>query len=102
MRVLTPGHQYSLADYEDGDDPQFLQFIHKELHPETQQFETVTNGTTNEEVLKVLIDRIRYLNTKAPCRENSIVLMHLETALLWLDKRTADRKNRGVEGTPTT
>jgi hypothetical protein len=26
------------------------------------------------------------------------VITHLETGLLWLEKRTADRKARGVEG----
>lgn len=62
------------------------------------EIKTVRNGTTNEEVLAVLIDRINYLQSKFPCRENAIALTHTETALLWLNKRTADRKARGVEG----
>jgi hypothetical protein len=45
-----------------------------------------------------LIDRLTYLNNKFPCRENSIAITHIETALLWLNKRTNDRLNRGVEG----
>jgi hypothetical protein len=31
--------------------------------------------------------------------EGVIALTHLETALLWLQKRTADREEREVEGT---
>ena len=56
------------------------------------------NGWQNEEVLAVLIDRMKFLNGKFSCRENSIVITKLQEALMWLEKRTADRKNRGVEG----
>jgi hypothetical protein len=38
------------------------------------------------------------MQAKFPCRENAIVTTLLEIALLWLEKRTADRKARGVEG----
>jgi hypothetical protein len=38
------------------------------------------------------------LNGKFPCRENSIAITKLEEALMWLNKRTADRVKRGVEG----
>lgn len=80
---------------------QTIQFIEKKPDPEKGNgvLFTVNNGTTNEEVLRVLIDRmIHSMQAKFPCRENAIVTTHLETALLWLEKRTADRKARGVEG----
>lgn len=41
---------------------------------------------------------MNFLQNSFPCRENAIVITHLETALLWLNKRTEDRKARGVEG----
>ena len=63
------------------------------------EMRTVNDGTTNEEVIRVLVDRINYLQSKFGCRENAIAITHLETALLWLEKRTADRKARNVEGT---
>lgn len=56
------------------------------------------NGIQNEQLIAVLVHRIGVLNKAFPCRENSIALTHLETALLWLEKRTADREKRGVEG----
>jgi hypothetical protein len=56
------------------------------------------NGIQNEQVIAALIHRLGVLNKAFPCRENSIALTHLETALLWLEKRTADRRKRGVEG----
>ncbi len=56
------------------------------------------NGCQNEGVIAALVHRIGVLNKRFPCRENSIAITHLETALLWLEKRTADREKRGVEG----
>lgn len=103
MRILTPGHKYELENHEQpmGVPKQTLQFIEKA--PAGEGFPagsliTVNEGTTNEEVLRVLIDRMNSMQAKFPCRENAIVTTHLETALLWLEKRTADRKTRGVEG----
>lgn len=104
MKVLVEGHRYELENLERTKGLfQFLQFIHKEKkiddHGE-EYFETVADGTTNEEVLKVLIDRMNSMQMKAPCRENSIVITKLEECLMWLEKRTRDRQARGVEGTP--
>ena len=62
---------------------------------------TINDGTTNEEVLKVLIDRLQYLNGMFPCRENAIVITKLEESLMWLNKRTSDRLARNVEGKAT-
>ena len=61
------------------------------------------NGAFVEDVLRAVIGRIEFYQTasnrKFACRENAIALTHLETALLWLEKRTADREEREVEGT---
>jgi len=72
------------------------------------------NGAFVEGVLQAAIGRLQfYQETKVPssdgkspprsfaCRENAIALTHLETALLWLEKRTRDREEREVEGTHT-
>lgn len=99
MKVITPGHLYELYNLE-SDTTQQLQFIEKTLAADGETFSVISPGTTNEEVLKVLIDRMNYLQTKAPCRENAIVITKLEESLMWLEKRTAGRMARGVEGTP--
>lgn len=100
MKTLTPGHKYELANFENKDKPgQVLQFIEKVPVTEgSPELKTVNDGTTNEEVLRVLIDRIQSMQAKFPCRENAIVTTKLEESLMWLEKRTADRKARGVEG----
>lgn len=100
MKILKEGHKYELAHFEsyglEGCPVQTLQFIEKV--PDGKTLVTINDGTTNEEVLKVLINRLRYLNTKFPCRENSIVITKLEESLMWLQHRTALRKDQGVEG----
>jgi hypothetical protein len=87
--VSVDGHNYQLVD---GTKHQELEF----------QFGPVAvsgvNGLQNEALISVLVHRLGVLNKAFPCRENSIALTHLETALLWLEKRTADRRKRGVEG----
>lgn len=58
------------------------------------------NGAFVENVIEAAIQRIEfYQASKFKCRENAIALTQLETALLWLGKRTADREARGIEGT---
>ena len=102
MEIITQGHTYELENMEGG--VQQLQFIRKEALPDPQpdisrKLQTLTNGTTNEEVLRVLIDRMYFLQKKMSSRENSIVITKLEECLMWLEKRTRDREVRQVEGT---
>ena len=61
---------------------------------------TPPNGAFVEGVIAAAIGRLEFYQKNGfSCRENSIALTHLETALLWLGKRTGDREARGVEGT---
>jgi len=100
MKVIVEGHTYELERHDvklDGYPVERLQFINK-VKQEDGSLVTVADGTTNEEVLRVLIDRMNYLQKRMPCRENAIVITKLEESLMWLEKRTEDRKARGVEG----
>ena len=100
MKVNTEGHQYELSNFENKDQVgQILQFIHKEPKEEgSTELITIADGTTNEELLEVLINRMNFLQSKFPCRENAIVITKLEESLMWLNKRTEDRLKRNVEG----
>ena len=61
------------------------------------------NGAFVEEVLEACLDRLRYLNGASDgrfrCRENSLAITDIESAQNWLNRRTYDRMQRGVEGT---
>lgn len=98
MRASRAGHCYELSNFNDTSQHQKVQFIEKEQI--NGNLVTVNDGTTNEEVLAMLIDRLNYLQAKNACRENAIVITKLEESLMWLNKRTANRVARGVEGTP--
>jgi hypothetical protein len=99
MKVLTEGHKYIAHNFENKENGQTIQFIEKVPKEQgSTELVTVNDGTTNEELLEVLIDRMSYLQSKFPCRENAIAITKLDEALLWLNKRTQDRVKRNVEG----
>ena len=80
---------------------QTLQFIEKQReHEESTKLITVNNGTTNEEVLAMLIDRLKNLYAKLPSQETADAIVNCEKALNSLNARTKDRLARGVENTP--
>jgi hypothetical protein len=99
MTILRKGHRYSLSAYEGGRSQQ-IQFIEKApVGDDSSALETVFDGTTNEEVMEMLLDRMNFLNSVLSCWENSNAILKLGEALMWLRIRTANRMDRGVEGT---
>jgi hypothetical protein len=55
------------------------------------------NGLTNEVLLAILIHRTEALDAQYPCDENKEGIEHMKKALEAFNKRTANRKDRGVE-----
>lgn len=101
MNILTPGHRYELNLVVAKHDPGIVvQFIEKEPVPGMTDgtLQLVQDGTTNEEVIAMMIDRIQYLDAKFPCQENKDAIVDLKDALYRLNLRTANRMARGVEG----
>jgi len=94
MKVIDEGHSYELDCVGDQNlcrESQKLDFMKR------VNGKMVMDGTTNEDVLKMLIDRMQYLQRRLPCRENAQVITKLEEALLWLNSRTQKRMEQGVE-----
>ncbi|MGO2961234.1 MAG: hypothetical protein ACTIDE_01715 [Carnobacterium maltaromaticum] len=56
------------------------------------------NGAQVVDVIKEAKERLEGLNKDYPCRENAMTITKLDEAIMWQDKRTADREARGVEG----
>ena len=58
------------------------------------------NGITVEALLAICADRLRCFQAGPfASADNGFALFNLEESMRWLQKRTLDRLNRGVEGT---
>ena len=58
------------------------------------------NGVTDEDLLAIVVDRLRgFQSGDFACGANQHALAHVENAFTALMNRTAERENRGVEGT---
>jgi len=58
------------------------------------------NGCQNEDLLVIVVDRLQHFqNSNFACRENALALTKIQEALHWLEARTKERTERGVEGT---
>ncbi|MPL94025.1 hypothetical protein SDC9_40173 [bioreactor metagenome] len=56
-------------------------------------------GVTDTDLLEMVRDRLQaFQDGSFSCRENGQALDHVEAALLYLNKRTEDRADRGVLG----
>jgi len=90
------GNEYALLQFKRGEDD--TQRFQKIVFYEKNEDSFFENGTTLEEMLRVSIARLSDLNDRYGCRENSLAITKMQEALMWLNKRTEDRKSRGVEG----
>lgn len=62
--------------------------------------ENARHGVLDTDLLEIVRDRLKAFQAGPyATRENEMALMHVEEALLWLNKRTEDRAERNVLGT---
>jgi hypothetical protein len=100
MKTVVPGYVYELASHKPNGVAQVLEFVHKSATAAGDHtLQEVDDGTTTEEVIMVLMDRLTFLNAKLPSAHNSRAISNLRRALDELHARTTDRVKRGVEGT---
>jgi hypothetical protein len=94
MRVLDAGHYYALSCL---DSPlnleEKLRFVKRE-GPGYPGNVGRYAGTNIQEVLRVLIDRVKYLDSQIHDGNNDGVLLSLRDALWWLEARAARRHGR--------
>lgn len=87
--VIDPGHVYSLPNVEHPG-VQCLHFIKRSGG--AVKYDTEHPGTNVQSVLRVLIDRTKYLNSIIPAVENDDILYHLRMALVGYEGRAYRRK----------
>jgi len=92
MKVIDPGHKYSLAHL-DGDGETILDFVKREGHKYPGNV-GANPGTNMQEVLRALIDRVKHLNAQKPSIYNRELLDAFRASLYWLERRAAQEHNR--------
>lgn len=93
MEVINPGHSYIVENY-DGDGYQIIYFLKRVGNGYPFNEPPAHRGTNCQEVLKVLIDRVQYLDKQIACDENKLIIKNLQSALWLFEKRAALRHGK--------
>ncbi|MBT8366536.1 MAG: hypothetical protein KJP23_17725 [Deltaproteobacteria bacterium] len=83
MIVHDEGHCYYL-NHLDGEGTTLIQFVNRGHGRDCE-------GVTNQEVLRVLIDRVKFLNSEVLWEGNEKILFHLRSALVLHEERHLER-----------
>jgi len=83
MQALVVGHVYELAHL-DGEGTQKLLFVNRE--------DTPHEGTTTQEVIRVLIDRTQHCDRCLRWEGNDLIIQHLRMVLVLHETRALLRK----------
>ena len=92
MRVIDPGHKYALTHL-DGEQEEILTFVKRE-GPGYPGNVGAYEGTNIQEVLRALIDRLKYLDGQIHHLKNTYAISRLRQVILDLEDRAAQRHNR--------
>lgn len=96
MKVLDPGHRYLLTHL-DGSGEQELTFVKRIGEGYPGNTPPAHEGTTIQEVLRVLIDRLKYVDHQSPAYEDLDAIGCLRLALLHLENRAARVRGHSFE-----
>ncbi len=103
MKVLDPGHLYDLQTYSGNPSNHPIGFeCHKPLQFMKREGEGYPgneghyDGTNCQEVIRCLIDRIKYLDKQIHDDRNITVISYLRRSLFLLESRAAARHKRPV------
>jgi hypothetical protein len=94
LKPLDFGHTYRLDSY-DGDSDQVLQFMKREGENYPGNVGSYP-GTNMQEVIRVLIDRLKYVDNQKPHYTNILVIQLLRNCLYLLELRTKQRRMQSL------
>ena len=99
MKVVDSGHYYLLDQLDNPIHPylQPLVFVKRVGDGYPGNEPPAHPGTNMQEVLRALIERVKYLDNQIPCQNNIQALRSLRNALWMFETRAADRHGRLVE-----
>jgi hypothetical protein len=96
MKCIDPGHGYTVANY-DGypGNVQYITFMKRQgtgYPGNTSSY----SGTNCQELVRVLIDRVIYLDNQIHCYHNTVILFLLRCTIWLLESRAARRHHRKI------
>jgi len=93
MKIIDPGHKYQLHTLDGFVENSCLTFVKRQGAGYPGNVGSYS-GTTCQEVLKALIDRVEYLQNQIPCWQTGLAKLCLIIALWCFEFRHAARKQR--------
>ena len=88
-------HDYRVHMHGSGDMDAIINF---QKGPRTS--ELARHGVLDNDLLEIVRDRLRcFQSGDFACHENEMALIHIEEALMWMNRRVEDRAERQVLGT---
>jgi hypothetical protein len=95
MKVIDPGHEYELESVGNAENQRIV-FVKNEgvKYPGNVGFH---GGILTQELLRVAIDRTKYLISQGTCMESEHALAALRQALAWYEVRAARCRGTHIE-----
>ena len=97
MRIIDPGHEYILEGVGTENLTQKIIFVKNE----GKQYPGNVGchgGVLTQELLRVIIDRTKYLNAQGSCMETEHALAAIRQALAWYEVRAARCRGTHIVG----
>lgn len=95
MRVIDEGHHYELDVFDqDGGARCLLRFMKRVGDGYPYNMQPTYPGTNCQEVIRALIDRVKWLHKQIPHPQNGVILDALRAALVAFEVRAAERHGR--------
>lgn len=106
IKVREAGYKYELPSYSVTNDgiKEGIEYSALEIPfckgDKSDESKPRQTGVFVESLIECIIDRLKTVNVgELASRETSVAITKLEEAIMWLEKRSNDRKIRNVEGT---
>jgi hypothetical protein len=98
MEIVDPGHKFLLKAYDNGE-PQVLVFMKREGtgYPFNVGH---YSGTNCQEVIRALIERVKYLQHQVACEKNERIIQLLRECLKLFEERAAERRGQSLPEAP--
>ena len=92
MKVIDPGHHFQVDSY-DGGKPQDIIFMKRVGKGYPANEPPAHSGTNCQELMRVVLDRTRYLNEQYKHKNNEAIIRKAQEILWLFEDRAAERHN---------